>query len=321
MRTVETLFLTGTHFNPDEAELAKLKTAYPYLSLTVTGLKTYTLDQLAKAEIIVGTPDPKDLKVAKNLKWMQTQSSGVTQFMTPDVFTNGEIILTNAKGTYGRQIADHVIGSIIAFNHNLLTYHDQMKQNLWKAYFPKIDIWNSTILIIGFGDIGQNIAIRAKAHGMKVIVVKRTAMELPECVDEIYTIDKLDSVLPKADYVAVCVAATAETENMLNEDRLKLMKKGSMLINVGRGSLVDEQALITLLENGYIGSAALDVTQTEPLGEDSRLWSLENVLITPHASGFSYNDPHFVFDLFFENLGHYLGGETLKNQVDFSRKY
>ncbi len=142
---------------------------------------------------------------------------------------------------------------------------------------------------------------------MRVIVVKRTSMEVPSHVDAIYTSDSLDEVLPpQADYVAVCAAATPpDTENLLDRERLELMKRGSILINVARGSLVDEKALIELLRDGHIAAAGLDVTQEEPLGgEKSPLWTLPNVLITPpHASGFSESDPHQVFSLFLENLG------------------
>lgn len=321
MRTIEILFLTSTHFCPNEAEITLLKERYPQVSLTVVEGKDYTIEQLAKAEILVGTPRTRDLKEAKNLRWFQAQSSGVTPFVDTSLYVHEDIILTNAKGTYGRQIADHVLGMIIAFNHNLLTYHEQMKQKNWESHWPTKDLWDSTLLIVGYGDIGTNLALRAKAHEMRVIVVKRTPMEIPSHVDAIYTSDSLDEVLPQADYVAVCAAATPDTENLLDRKRLQSMKQGSILINVARGSLVDEEALVELLKDGHIAAAGLDVTQREPLEEESPLWTLPNVLITPHASGFSESDPHQVFALFLENLGHYLGDRKMKNLVDFSRKY
>ncbi|MGH0053572.1 MAG: D-2-hydroxyacid dehydrogenase [Sphaerochaetaceae bacterium] len=321
MRTIETLFLTNTHFCPDEEELQRLKERYPQISLTISEARSYTLDQLAKAEIIVGTPRRGDLGVATNLRWMQAQSSGVTPYVDKTLYHNQDIILTNAKGTYGRQIADHILGMIIAFNHNLLAYHDQMKERRWESYWPTKDLWDSTLLIIGYGDIGENVALRAKAHGMRVIVVKRTPIEIPESVDALYTTDSLDTVLPLADYVAVCAAATPETQNLLDRKRLLLLKQGAILLNVARGSLVDEEALISLLQNGHLAAAGLDVTQEEPLQETSPLWNLPNVLVTPHASGLSLSDPHQVFSLFLDNLGHYLGDGKLKNLVEFSRKY
>ncbi|MBG0767937.1 MAG: D-2-hydroxyacid dehydrogenase [Spirochaetaceae bacterium] len=321
MRTIEILFLTSPQFCPDETEITLLKDRYPQVSLTVVEARSYTMEQLAKAEIVVGMPRRRDLKEAKNLRWFQTPSSGVTPYVDTSLYVHKDIILTNAKGTYGRQIADHVLGMIIAFNHNLLTYYDQMKEKLWLSHWPTKDLWDSTLLIIGYGDIGSNLAMRAKAHAMRVIVVKRTPMEVPSHVDAIYTSDSLDEVLPQADYVAVCAAATPDTENLLDRKRLLLMKQGSILINVARGSLVDEIALAELLETGHIAAAGLDVTREEPLEEESPLWTLPNVLITPHASGFSLNDPHYVFSLFLENLGHYLGDGEMKNLVDFSRKY
>ncbi|MGE4453283.1 MAG: D-2-hydroxyacid dehydrogenase [Sphaerochaeta sp.] len=321
MRSIETLFLTSTHFCPDETEIELLKSRFPEISLTITDAKHYTLEQLSKAEIIVGTPRREDLLEAKNLRWLQTQSSGVTPYVEKSLYTHEDIILTNAKGTYGRQIADHVLGMIIAFNHNLLTYHEQMKQKTWESHWPTKDLWDSTLLIIGYGDIGKNLALRAIAHEMRVIVVKRTPMEAPSHVASVYTSDSLDEVLPQADYVAVCAAATPDTENLLDRKRLQSMKKGSILINVSRGSLVDEEALVALLKDGHIAEAGLDVTQREPLEEESPLWTLSNILITPHASGLSESDPHQVFALFLENLGHYLGDRKMKNLVDFSQKY
>lgn len=321
MDPIRILFLTGTHFSPDEAEIAKLKTTYPQVQLSFAKLKNYTDSQLQEAQIIVGTPRPEDLKKATNLKWLQTQSSGVGPYSNRNSYANSDILLTNAKGTYGRQIADHVMGAIIAHNHLFFTYYEQMKNQLWKGYFPATDLFSSTILIIGFGDIGEHLAKRAKAHEMNVMVIKRTHIEKPSFVDMIGTTEDLDTFLPKADYVVCCAASTGQTENLLNAQRIASLKKGAYIVNVGRGSLIDENALINALETGHIGGAALDVTQVEPLDPASKLWSLPNVLITPHSSGLSHTDPHAVFSLFFENLGRYVRNQRLKNLVDFSRNY
>ncbi len=156
MKTIEILFLTSTHFCPDEAEITLLKERYPQVSLTIAEGKDYTVEQLAKAEILVGTPRTRDLTEAKNLRWFQAQSSGVTPpFVDTSLYVHKDIILTNAKGTYGRQIADHVLGMIIAFNHNLLTYHEQMKQKNWESHWPTKDMWDSTCLSLGMEILGQ----------------------------------------------------------------------------------------------------------------------------------------------------------------------
>lgn len=321
MKQIETLFLTCSHFNPDASELARVRATYPQLQVTIVDEHSYTPEQIEKAQIIVGFPKAKDLPTAKNLKWLQTPSAGVGQYIDKSLYVQQDILLTNAVGTYGRQIADHVIGMIIGFNHYLYTYHDQMKTQTWERYFPTSDIWESTLLTIGFGDIGKNLALRAKAMGMHVLAVKRTLTEKPDFVDDLYTTEDLDSLLSRADYVVVCAASTPETEGILNRNRIELMKHGAYLINVARGTLIDQDALIDALENGHLAGAGLDVTEPEPLPKESKLWRLPNVLITPHASGLSLSDPHQVFEIFFENASLYLKGQKLKNLVNFNRKY
>jgi phosphoglycerate dehydrogenase-like enzyme len=315
------LFLTHSHFHPDDGELQLFHSLYPHLEVTTLKGTTYTSEQLAKAEIIVGFPKPEDLVHATSLRWLHAPSSGVTQYADKALFARKDVLLTNSSGTYGKQIADHIIGMIIAFNHNFFTYHNQMKERVWKNIFPSHDIWESTLLIVGLGDIGTNLAKRAKAHGMRVLAVKRTASEKPSCVDALKTIDELDSLLGQADYLALCPAYTKETEHLIDAKRLSMMKSTAYLINVGRGALVDEQALIEALETKRLAGAGLDVTQLEPLPPTSKLWNLENVFITPHSSGLSPSDPHQVFSLFLNNLRKFLHGEPMQNLVDFQRKY
>lgn len=321
MQTIDTLFLVCSHFHPTDSELSRLSRAYPQLALTIVDEDAYTEEQIARAHIIVGFPKPDDLKKALCLRWLQTPSAGVQQYVDTSLYADPRIVVTNAVGAYGRQISDHVIGTIIAFNHHLLTYHDQMKERLWKRYFPVQDLWESTILVLGLGDIGTHVAKKAKMLGMYVIAVKRTMTDLPSSVDELHTTEQLDALLPRADYVVLCLASTPQTEHILDAHRIALMKQGAYLCNVARGSLIDHQALEKALQSGHLGGAALDVTEPEPLPQDSLLWSMPNVLITPHASGLSPSNSSQVFELFFDNLGRYLAGQKMKHIVDFEQKY
>jgi phosphoglycerate dehydrogenase-like enzyme len=321
MKQIQTLFLRCSHFNPDQKELDRLTKTFPELAITMVDESSYTTQQLETAEIVVGFPRPQDLPHAKNLTWLQTPSAGVGPYVDKDLYQNKDIMLTNAVGTFGRQIADHTIGIIIGLNHNLFTYHDQMKDKHWERYFPTSDIWESTILIIGLGDIGSNLAKRAKAHEMHVIAIKRTMTDKPAYVDELYTTDSLDQVLPRADYVVVCTASTPETEGIMDARRISMMKKGSYIINVARGSLVDQEAVIAAIESGHLAGAGFDATEPEPLPRESKLWSLPNVFISPHASGMSPSDPHQVFEIFYDNMKHYLGDRKMRNLVDFDLKY
>jgi len=150
-----------------------------------------------------------------------------------------------------------------------------MKSKLWKRYFPTKDLWESTLLIIGLGDIGTQLALRAKAHGLRVLAVKRTATEKPSYVDELGTEKDLDAFLVRADYLVLCAASTDQTEHLLDERRIALLPPGSYVFNVGRGNLLDEQALVQALQSGRIKGAGLDVTTIEPLPQDHVLWTMD----------------------------------------------
>jgi|BioPla2DNA2_1021312.scaffolds.fasta_scaffold13359_7 phosphoglycerate dehydrogenase-like enzyme len=322
LHMMKILFLTGSHLNPTSEELARVKERYPNVQIATMPMKDYDLEALKEAEIIAGIPKPGDLRHAAKLKWLQTQSAGVEKVARRELFANDDVIVTSASGTYGRQISDHVMGMVLGFNHNLFIYRDQMNEKRWQSYFPETDLWNQTMIIIGFGDLGRNIARKANAFGIHTIVFRRTMSEKPEYVDELYPIDLLDEHIHRADYLVLAPAATAETLSILNRGRLFAMKKGAYVINVSRGTLLDEEALIDALKSGHLGGAGLDVTTVEPLDPSSELWGMKNVLITPHASGLAPHSIHTVFEIFFENLGHYLTDRSrMKNVVDFTRGY
>ena len=321
MDNPEILFLRCTHFDPTESELARLHDLFPSIHLTIKEQDGYSAADLKRAHIIAGFPKVEDLRSAENLRWLQTPSAGVQQYAEKNIYAHDHVILTSARGTYGRQISDHVIAMIIAHNHYLWTYRDQMKQKVWKRYFPLTDIWESTIVIIGFGDIGSNIARKAKALDMHVIVVRRQSGNIPEYVDEMYTQESLDELLYRADYLAVCTASTKETLNLLDSRRLSELKRGCCVINVARGNIIEEKALIENLESGHLGGAALDVTESEPLDVNSPLWTLPNVMITPHASGLSMSDSPQIVSLFERNLRLFLERKPLINMIDFDKKY
>jgi len=315
------LLLTSDYLNPSNKELEQLVELYPEIEFMSRENSKYDIEDIKKAEIIVGDPKLKDLKQAMNLKWLQLPSAGCLPYTDTNIYANEKVLLSNASGTYGKQISDHVLGFIISFNHNFPLYQKQRKEHLWKGVFPKKDIEESTVLIVGFGDIGKHVALKTKALGMKTIVIKRTSIEKPIYVDKIGVTKDLKNYIPESDYVCLTLPLTPETVNLFDKECFSLMKKDSYLINIARGNLVDEEAMIEALRNGQIAGAGLDVTKREPLEDDSPLWNLENVNLTPHVSGCSLNDPKLVFNIFRENLKNYKKGIPLKNQVDFKIKY
>ncbi len=318
---MEALLLTGTHFNPTPEEISRLTKNFPNVTVNIKGQKEYTIDDVKRAHIIVGFPKVEYLKEADNLRWLQTPSAGIQRYSDKNLFKSPDIILTNASGTYGKQISDHVIGSIIAHNHNFFTYKEQMEERLWKEYIPTTNIWESTILIFGYGDIGKQIARKAKALNMYVIVISRTMREKEPYVDEFYTTDALDTIIHRAHYLVLSSASTDETVHVINKHRIAALPHNAYIINIARGNLIDENALISALQKGELGGASLDVTEKEPLDPKSPLWSLEHVLITPHSSGLSKDVPSIVFELFYSNLDLFLHNKKMINVVDFERHY
>lgn len=322
MTAMRALILVGVNFYPTDEDLADLGKHFPDVEFVVRKRGGYEASDIDTFDIIMGHPDPKDLIKATSLKWLQTPTAGVNLYAHKQLYAHADVLVSSASGTYGRQIGDHVLGFIVAHNHGFFNHYEQMKQRKWERYFPEKDLFSLNLVIIGFGDLGSQIARKAKALDMRVLVVRRRAdgAEHPS-VDAFYQLDAIDEALRQADYVAIAAAGTDDTLHMINSEKLKVMKEGCVLINVARGTLVDENALVDALKEGQIGGAYLDVTEKEPLGEESPLWGMKNVFITSHSSGLSYTTTPLVLEIFIENLSAFLEGRNLRNQVDFDRGY
>lgn len=274
------------------------------------------------ADIILGNVSIDSLKEPENLKWIQLNSSGADAYCKKGVLKPGTM-LTNATGSYGAAIAEYMLGALLAINGNLMLYRDNQQKHEWKDMGSALSVMGSKALIVGLGDIGGEFAKRLKALGCRVTGVRRNVSDKPDYADEVYPPEQLDSLLPSADVVALCLPASASTEKLMNEDRLNKMKNSAVLINVGRGSAVDTEALCRVLEKGHLRGAALDVTEPEPLPPEHRLWSCPNVFLTPHISGGYHTmiTHEKILNVMFKNLELYLKGEELVNQVDFETGY
>lgn len=277
---------------------------------------------LAWANAILGNVDPGLLKLAKNLEWMQTSSAGVEAYTRPGVLPEGAA-LTNATGAYGLAISEHMLGMLLALLKKLELYRDAQRREAWGSQGTVGSVYGSTVLILGLGDIGGNFGRLCKAMGAYVIGVRRTSAPCPDYADEVHLTARLDELLPRADVVAVTLPGTPATRGLLNRDRIGSMKPGAVLLNVGRGYIVDTEALCDALESGKLGGAGLDVTDPEPLPQGHRLWQLPTALITPHVSGgyHLWETHQRIAGIFAENLGRFMAGEPLKNQVDFRTGY
>lgn len=277
---------------------------------------------IGSAEVIIGEPRTERIREAKNLKFVQMTWAGA------DIYTRGGfpqgIKIANASGAFGPVIAEYVIGAILCVYRRFPEYVENQKVCIWRDVGAERTIEGKTALILGTGDIGSNIAKRLSAFGTKNIGIRRTGAPA-QYFDEMHTLSDIDSLLLRADLVIGCLPNTKETGHILNYDRLCLMKSDALFINVGRGSLIDTDALIRALEERRIAGAILDVLEKEPLAADSPLWKMPNVLITPHISGRGFgHDPETekkVWDICLENLRRYIAGEDIINEVDMNLGY
>lgn len=276
----------------------------------------------AWAQVILGNPSVDFLRGANSLVWLQTSSAGVEAYVRPGALPPG-VLLTNATGAYGLAISEHLLGMLLTLFKKLELYRDAQKDGSWAPQGAVRSVYGCTLLVLGMGDIGGEFAKRCKALGAFVIGVRRKNREKPDYADEIHLIEDLDRLLPRADVVAIALPGTAGTQGLICRERIEKMKDGACLLNVGRGSIVDTEALCDALESGKLSGAGLDVTDPEPLPPDHRLWRIPTAVITPHVSGFYHlRETHErIIGICEENLRWFLAGKPLINQVDFSTGY
>ena len=277
----------------------------------------------ADAEIVYGYG--MDIaKTSKSLKWLCVPSAGVDYLMKPGCFANEECILTNSSGAYGVSIAEHIIAvSLMMMRKLTLTYKETLNGE-WGSPKPQKSLKDCRITALGTGDIGGEFAKRAKAFEPKSLIgVSRSGKSAENSFDRVVKIDDLDMVLKETELLVMSLPDTVETRGILSGKRMELLPEGAYIVNVGRGSAIDEDALADLLESGHLAGAALDVFHNEPLPKDSRLWNTPNLLITPHVAGnltLDHTRDKNV-DMFCEDLIRYANKEPLKNLVDRKKGY
>ncbi|EHI97575.1 Phosphoglycerate dehydrogenase [Clostridium sp. DL-VIII] len=306
----------------NEKQKALIQSVSPNSIYLYDTYATVDKEAVQSAEIIIGNPPAEMLIGSPNLKWLQLNSAGTDAYIKEGVLKEG-VMITNATGAYGLAISEHIIGVLLQLLKKLHLYSNNQKLHLWKDEGEVKSIYNSKILIIGLGDIGEEFAKRVKAFGAYTIGVRRSNTKKAEYIDELHLMDKIDDLLPTADVVMLSLPSTKETYKMFSKDRLKLMKKGAVLLNVGRGNVLDTDALCDLVESNHLLGAGLDVTDPEPLTKEHRIWDIENIIITPHISG-GYHLPETferIVRISAENLERFTKDQKLKNIVDFKTGY
>lgn len=300
-----------------------------YPEMKVVHLPTYEHleEEIADTHVFVGfSLRPQQFLAAKRLRWIHCTAAGVGQLMFPELRESG-VALTNASGVHTIPMAEHVLGMILVLARRFASsFRYQMEsrwaqQEIWDEQLRPRELMGQTLLLVGYGAIGREVARRVRPLGMKIWAVTRSGKGNAEFAERMAPFTQLETVLPEADYVVIAAPETPETIRMFDARRLAAMKPTAFLINVARGTLVDEAALIDTLRRRAIAGAALDVTDEEPLPPESPLWSLDNVLITPHISSVS----EFLWDrqteLLLDNLERWFAGKELRNRVDLRRGY
>lgn len=280
---------------------------------------TTNTKEVAEAEVLLNPAlDELDYKNLPNLKWIHVQSAGINKM--PLALRNSEILLTNSSGVHPIPISEMVFCYLLMWSRGVFqTYRNQILKKEWMRGFGMFrmgELYGKTIIIAGMGKIGSRIALLSQAFGMKVIGVVRDPKRKEENADKLISLQELDKYLSVSDFVIDCLPATEETKGVFNLKRFKKFKKGGFFVNIGRGTTVVEKDLVKALKEGPVAGAGLDVFESEPLSKSSPLWKMENVIITPHISGWTPYYTDRVVDIFCENLKAYLQGKPMPNLVD-----
>jgi D-2-hydroxyacid dehydrogenase (NADP+) len=272
-----------------------------------------------EAEIFYGMMAPKDM-IARSpeLKWIQTPLAGVDFFLKPDLI-NSPVILTNAR-FHGTQIRELVFNLMLMLARQSYQHFRFQQQKKWQPIMPPL-LYKKTIGILGMGNIGQAVAKLSKAFDMNVLVMRAKANIPNKYVDKTYGPEGLPEILAQADFLVVILPLTPETRKLIGEKELRKMKPTAYLINVARGGIIDEEALIKALRENRIAGAGLDVFTIEPLPENSELWNLPNVIISPHNAGFRTDYYEIATAQFCKNLKLYLSGKELNSIIDKKKGY
>lgn len=274
-------------------------------------------EQVFGCNIIFGDPllVSEVLEKAERLQWVQSSWAGVDHLCQPGL--RQDYVLTGAKGIFGSLISEYVVTYLYALERKLFTMRDNQLKQHWQPlpYRLSRDI---TLGIVGLGSIGQHLAHTARHFGMRVIGLNRSGKACAD-VEKVYTADELARFVAEPDYLVLTLPDTPETKHFIDADVLKLMKSSAVLMNVGRGNIINEADLVNALQEGVIGGAVLDVFQNEPLAQDDPLWQTPNVYITPHNAATSF--PEDIAGIFVENYRLFLQSKPLLHAVDFNLGY
>ena len=296
------------------------------LSDVPTGVEVHFLphgeplrNHIADIEVLFGHIGEDALSEATTLRWAHQPHAGVEGFMYP-AFKESDVMLTNCRGLYGTQIAEHAFALLLSLTRQIPAQLEFMKTKHWER-LPCVELAGMTMGILGLGGIGKAIARRARAFEFDVIAADVEQINRSETVSELFGLDGLMEFLSKSNILVVCCPSTPETHKLLSHAQFNQMPDDSYVVNISRGKVIDEDALIAALQSGKLAGAGLDVTYTEPCPPESPLWEQPNVILTSHSAGASQHIRRRAMQLFIDNLHRYVADEPLVNLVDKDKGY
>ncbi|WP_425616929.1 D-2-hydroxyacid dehydrogenase [Anatilimnocola sp. NA78] len=301
----------------EDRHLQQIQAAAPGCEVCNAGQERIA-HELLDADIFCGhakvpVPWPAVVKQGR-LQWIQSSAAGLDHCLTPKVI-DSPIIVSSASGLFADQVAEQTFALMLGLLRSLPTFF-RAQQKFDFTRRPTGDLHHKTVGIVGLGGNGTRIAEVLRPWKVRILATDVFADEKPDCVDELWPADQLPQLMQACDIVILCVPLNEQTHHLIGAKELAQMKKGSLLINVARGPVMDETALIAALQSGHLAGAGLDVTEVEPLPAESPLWTLPNVIITPHVGAQAKRRVDDSTDLICENLRRYLAGKSLLNKVD-----
>lgn len=302
--------------------MATLQARFPQVRFDSPETREEADALLPEAEVVFGPAVREaNFATAKRLRWIHSAAAGVDWMLFPALVAS-DVVVTNSRGLHAVSIAEHTLGVMLAFDRQLHRSRDAQHERRW----TQVEQWDAapgfgqlqgaTVAIVGFGHLGVAIGERCRALGMHVIAVRPHPAADPAPAHEQLGVERLDDALARADWVVLAAPQTVASKGMIDAAKLARMKPGAKLVNVGRGTLVDEAALVEALRAGRLAGAALDVMEAEPLAPESPLWTMPQVIVTPHVSGLGPRYWERAVDVFADHLRAYLAGEPLPNVVD-----
>jgi phosphoglycerate dehydrogenase-like enzyme len=303
-----------------ETHLEELRTEFPDVTFEYLPNRDGLADALADVDVYMGWINREAFLAAKQIKWIQSPSSGANYYVAIPELVASDVLLTSAVGTHSQCLADSVFAMLLAFTRGIRAFVLRQERHDWSLSELRgtlCELTQQTIGLIGFGSVGRATASRAVAFGMRILAVDAYPGVKPDYVESLTGLEGLPNLLAESDAVVVSVPYTPDTDGMIGPEQIAQMKDGAYLIGISRGKIIDEDALVEALQSGRLAGAALDVFAQEPLPKDSPLWDIPNLLITPHAAGGTQFEGQHVMSIFKENLRKFLANDLpLRNQVD-----